>query len=230
MDHCVGGGASGELTDLPVEISASDPKRPNGIYIIRFRNLEGEKPHPRFLRGYGFQGSALPEFNFDSEGFGTSYKQAVKTGIYRIHLTAFGECLPRFENSIEIDPELKDAWGIPALRINMKHGENEAAMMEDAAITAAEMLEAVGTRNIAIKSDLAMPGMAIHELGTARMGTDPKRSVLNPFNQTHDISNLFVMDGSCFVSSACQNPTLTMMAIASRACEHLVERFRRSEI
>ena len=112
----------------------------------------------------------------------------------------------------------------------MSHGPNEKAMMQDAATTAAEMLEETGARNIVLNAQLAMPGMAIHEVGTARMGHDPKTSVLNAFNQTHDITNLFVMDGSSFVSSACQNPTLTLMAMTVRACDHLIERFKRSEV
>ncbi|MFQ5738653.1 MAG: GMC family oxidoreductase [Acidobacteriota bacterium] len=230
MDHAVGAGASGELADFSSRKTASEPNRPNGIYVVRFRNLMRGKQHPRFIRGYGFQGGSAPQFHFDAEGFGASYKKAVKAGIYGIHLGAFGESLARHDNFVEIDSELKDAWGIPALRIQMTHGPNERALMEDAAASAAEMLEAAGARNIEVNSQLAMPGMAIHEVGTARMGRDPKKSVLNPYNQTHDISNLFVMDGSCFVSSACQNPTLTMMAITVRACDHLIERFRKSEI
>ena len=228
MDHAVGAGASGELTEFDFRKSASDPDRPNGIYIIRFRNLKRQKQHPRFIRGYGFQGGSQPEFYFDAEGFGAEYKKAVKAGMYGISLGAFGESLPRLDNYVELDSQLKDAWGIPALRIHMTHGSNEEAMMKDAAVTGAEMLEAVGARNIMVNSSVAMPGMAIHEVGTARMGDDPKKSVLNPYNQTHDIENLFVADGSCFVSSACQNPTLTMMAITCRACHHLIERFRKN--
>jgi choline dehydrogenase-like flavoprotein len=230
MDHAVGAGASGELRDFEVKKSAADPNRPNGIYIIRFRNLKGGPRSARFIRGYGFQGGSAPNFSFDAEGFGESYKRAVKEGMYGIRLTGFGESLARMDNYCEIDPSLKDAWGIPALRIQMTHGPNEVAMMEDAATTAAEMLEAVGARNIIVNSKVAMPGMAIHEVGTARMGTDPKKSVLNAYNQTHDVKNLFVMDGACFVSSGCQNPTLTMMAITVRACEHLLERFKRNEL
>lgn len=230
MDHVVGAGASGELTEFDFKKSASDPNRPNGIYIIRFRNLKGQKRHPRFIRGYGFQGGSNPEFYFDAQGFGAEYKKAVKAGIYGIRLIGFGECLPRLDNYVDIDPELKDAWGIPALRIHMSHGPNEKAMMEDAAITAAEMLEAAAARNIILNSNVAMPGMAIHEVGTARMGHNRKKSVLNAYNQTHDSENLFVMDGSCFASSGCQNPTLTMMAITCRACDHLIERFRKKEV
>ena len=230
MDHAVGAGASAELPDMEFKKSASDPNRPNGIYVIRFRNLKGGPRHARFIRGYGFQGGAAPNYAFGAEGFGASYKNAVKKGVYGIHLGGFGESLARLDNYCEIDPALKDAWGIPALRISMTHGSNEAAMMEDAAVTAAEMLEAAGARNITLNAKLAMPGMAIHELGTARMGDDPKKSVLNAYNQAHDVKNLFVFDGACFVSSGCQNPTLTMMAITVRACDHLVERFKKNEV
>ena len=230
MDHAVGAGASGEMTDFDYKASASDPRRPNGIYIIRFQNLAGGSRHPRFIRGYGFQGGSAPKFNFGAEGFGRSYKEAVQSGLYGIRLGGFGESLARWDNYCEIDPVKKDAWGIPALRVHMTHGPNEHAMMEDAAAAAAEMLEATGARNIVMNSQLAMPGMAIHEVGTARMGKDPKKSVLDSYNQTHDIGNLFVMDGAGFVSSGCQNPTLTMMALAVKSCDHLIERFRRSEV
>jgi choline dehydrogenase-like flavoprotein len=131
---------------------------------------------------------------------------------------------------VEIDRTVKDAWGIPALHITMTHGDNEKAMHEDAAATAAEMLETAGAKNISVRSNLAEPGMAIHELGTARMGNDPKKSVCTAYNQLHDIQNIFVMDGASFVSSGCQNPTLTMMALTVRACDHLIERYKRNEV
>ena len=230
MDHAVGAGAAGEMPDFITSHSASEPHRANGIYVIRFRNLANGPRHPRFIRGYGYQGGAGMGFHFGAEGFGASFKNAVRRGVYTAELGAFGESLARWDNHCDIDPNLKDAWGIPALRITMTHGPNEAAMMEDAAVAAAEMLEAAGAKNIKINTGLQMPGMAIHELGTARMGADPKKSVLDPWNQTHDVKNLFVMDGACFVSSGCQNPTLTMMAITVRACDRLVERFKRSEV
>jgi choline dehydrogenase-like flavoprotein len=227
MDHAVGAGAAGEMPDLITSHSASQPQRNNGLYVIRFRNLQAGPRHARFIRGYGYQGGAGMNFAFNAEGFGASYKNAVRRGAYGISLDAFGESLGRWENCCEIDANLKDAWGIPALRISMTHGANEIAMMEDAAASAAEMLEAGGAKNIRMNTEVQMPGMAIHEVGTARMGNDPKKSVLNAWNQTHDVKNLFVTDGSCFVSSACQNPTLTMMAITVRACEGLVERLKR---
>jgi choline dehydrogenase-like flavoprotein len=230
MDHAVGAGAGGEMPEFVTKIGASMAHRANGIYVIRFRNVKKGERHPRFIRGYGYQGGAGMNFRFAAEGFGASYKQAVLRGTYGVELGAFGESLARWDNYCEIDANLKDAWGIPALHINMTHGRNESAMMEDAAVAAAEMLEVSGAKNIRINTELQEPGMAIHELGTARMGDDPKKSVLNAWNQAHDVKNLFVMDGACFVSSACQNPTLTMMAITVRACDHLVEQFRKSEV
>jgi len=115
----------------------------------------------------------MPEFNMDAQGIGADYKKAVKVGTYGVSLGAFGESLARFDNFCEIDTNLKDAWGIPALRISMAHGKNEADLMRDAGVTAAEMLEAAGAKNISLTTGTEMPGMAIHEVGTARMGNDP---------------------------------------------------------
>ncbi len=230
MDHCVGGGASGQFEGVNGKPSMNEPHRPNGIYVIRFRNVMGGPKHPRFIRGYGYQGGSGAGFHYNAPGFGPEYKAAVKAGIDTVDMGAFGESLARWENFVEIDPNLRDAWGIPALRISMTHDGNAKAMMEDAAACAAEMLEAAGAKNIRLQAKVEMPGMAIHELGVARMGTDAKKSVLDPWMQTHDVKNLFVMDGAGFVSSACQNPTLTMMALTVRSADHLAERFRRNEV
>ena len=231
MDHSTGAGAAGELpefTNAPDPYSG--PHRANGIYVIRYRNTSKATRQPNFIRGYGFQGGAGAVFNFQADGFGAPYKQAVKMGKYEISLGAFGESLARDDNFISIDPNLKDTWGIPALHISMTHGENERLLQEDAAATAAEMLDAAGAKNIEIRSAVGEPGMAIHELGTARMGNDPKTSVTDQYCQLHDVKNIFAMDGACFVSSGCQNPTLTMMAITVRACDHLIDRFKKHEI
>lgn len=231
MDHSTGAGAAGELPGFNGKPGPySGPHRANGTYLIRFRNLAKGPQQKNFIRGYGYQGGAEASFNFSAQGYGAAYKQAVRDGVYGISLGAFGESLAYNDNFVSIDPNLKDAWGIPALHISMTHRENEKAMHEDAAAAAAEMLEASGAKNISIRSTVAEPGMAIHELGTARMGNDPKRSVTNAYNQLHDVRNVFVMDGACFTSSGCQNPTLTMMAITVRACDHLLERFKRNEV
>ncbi|MBO0912558.1 MAG: GMC family oxidoreductase, partial [Acidobacteria bacterium] len=128
MDHAVGGGASGTFEDLKGLASANPPNRPNGIYLVRFRNTPAEGKNPRFIRGYGFQGGSMPEFNMNAPGIGAEYKRAVKLGIYGVSLGAFGESLANFDNFCQIDPALKDAWGIPALRISMAHGRNESAL------------------------------------------------------------------------------------------------------
>src|SRR5215468_114364 len=148
MDHVVGGGASGVFEDLKIPPSANPPRRPNGIYVVRFQNTPASGKHPHFIRGYGFQGDSGPDFNTGASGIGANYKKAVKEGVYYASLGAFGESLANFDNFCEIDPNLKDAWGIPALRISMAHGKNEAALMRDAGETAAEMLEAAGAKDI----------------------------------------------------------------------------------
>ncbi len=231
MDHSTGASAEGDLphfTNSPDRYS--EPHRANGVYLIRYRNTSKADRKHNFIRGYGFQGGAGAEFDLDAGGFGPSYKQAVNAGKYKISLGAFGESLARNDNFVSIDPNLKDVWGIPAARITMTHGDNERLLHEDAAATAAEMLEAAGAKNINLRSDVAEPGMAIHELGTARMGDDPKTSVTDQYCQLHDVNNVFAMDGACFTSSGCQNPTLTMMAITVRACDRLIDRFKKHEI
>ncbi|NBO66324.1 MAG: GMC family oxidoreductase, partial [Acidobacteria bacterium] len=145
-------------------------------------------------------------------------------------LGAWCEMLPRKENRVTIDPERVDAWGIPVLRIECAHGDNERAMARDALIAIQEMVDAAGFRTTGTSARPAPPGFCIHEVGTARMGSDPKKSVLNSWNQVWDSKNVLVTDGACFVSQGCQNPTLTMMAITARACDHLAEELRRGEV
>ena len=227
MDHVMGGGASGTL---PVLKGVADTRgnRPNGVYIARFRNLETKEKD--FIRGYGFQGSSEESrwgHAYATPGFGAGFKKSVKENRpWTVHLGGFGESLGHFENFAELDKNVVDAWGIPVLHISMAFGDNERKMVEDMRNTAAEMLESVGAENINSWANVSPPGLAIHEVGTARMGTDPKSSVLNRWQQAHDIPNLFVMDGSCYPSSACQNPTITLMALASRACDYLVEQIK----
>lgn len=232
MDHLwVAGGARGDFPDLPSDPSMGAPRRPTGTYLIRFRNtIEGERSKD-FMRGYGFQGGGSTSFNFNVPGFGDAYKQAVKTGVTSVGLSGFGECLPYFENFVELDKSVVDTFGIPVLRINMSWGENEKKMIPDMAVSAAEMLEASGAKNVQPFSALdRVPGYGIHEVGVARMGADPKTSVLNQFQQTHDVKNLFVMDGSGFTSSACQNPTLTIMALTVRSCDFLMDELKKGSL
>lgn len=230
MDHCYTSGATGVMPMLEAKPWAGPPRRPNGIYIPRFRNVK-EKTTNGFIRGYGYQGGSSPSFlGGAAPGFGADYKKAYKTGRYGINLNGFQECLARWENYVELDRERVDAWGIPVLRINCSYGDNELTMAKTVASDAAEMLEAAGAIDVRPRVTPSVPGFAIHEVGTARMGNDPKTSVLNKFAQAHDVKNLFVTDGSGFVSSGCSNPTLTMMAITVRACDYLVDEMKRGNL
>jgi choline dehydrogenase-like flavoprotein len=231
MDHIMGGGASGEI-DAPADRMPVG-RRPNGIYVPRFRNLPG-RPKSPFLRGYAYQGGGYREGwgrGTDLPGFGADWKRALRDpGPWHFGFYGFGECLPRHENHVEIDKDTKDAWGIPSLRIHCAYGENEWALMQDASIAAAEMLAAAGAWDISPYVEHNPPGKAIHEMGTARMGRDPKTSVLNAHNQAHDIPNLFVTDGACMTSSANQNPSITYMALTARACAYAVDLMKKREL
>ncbi|MDZ4800262.1 MAG: GMC family oxidoreductase [Bryobacteraceae bacterium] len=230
MDHIYGGGAAGEMPMLRANPWFGPPRRPNGIYVPRFRNVK-ETTTNGFIRGYGFQGGSSPNFAMGAEGFGADFKKAVReNGKWTVNLGVWGECLARPENFVEVNKDQVDAWGIPTLKIHMKWSDNELKLFEDARIQAAEMLEAAGATNVIKTGRPSVPGFCIHEIGTARMGSDPKKSVLNAYNQTHDVKNIFVTDGAAYVSSACQNPTLTMMAITVRACDHIKDRFKKGEL
>jgi choline dehydrogenase-like flavoprotein len=233
MDHTwVAGGASGEFPDAPApKPSLGAPRRPNGLYTIRMKNTINGPREKNYLRGFGFQGGGSTSFRMNAPGYGNAYKKAVLDPLTSINLVGFGEVLPRFENRVEIDPKVVDKFGIPVPRITMTWGENEKAMIPDMAIAATQMMEAAGARNIQPFAVLdRIPGYGVHEMGTARMGRDPKSSFLNQFLQAHDIGNLYVMDASSFVSSACQNPTLTIMALAVRGCDHLMEEMKRGNV
>ncbi|MCZ6901103.1 MAG: GMC family oxidoreductase [Bacteroidetes bacterium] len=206
--------------------------RPNGIYVPRFRNVKTK--HPDFLRGYGMQGSGSREGwsrGNDIDDLGADFKKAItEPGPWTMSFGGFGECLPYYDNTVELNPDLKDKWGLPTLRISCEFKENELAMRKDMAITSAELLEAAGGKDIETTNEKAIPGFAIHEMGTARMGNDPKTSVLNKWNQCHDVPNLFVTDGSCMTSSACQNPSITYMALTARACDYAVKELNRRNL
>lgn len=147
-----------------------------------------------------------------------------------ISLTGYVEMLPRLENFLEIDSSVKDTYGIPVLKLHMANAENEAAMLKDVEESALEMLEAAGGKNVRAREWPVVPYWAAHEAGTARMGADPKKSVLNGFQQTHDIGNLFVMDASSFTSNPSQNPTLTIMALCVRSCDYLISELKRGAV
>jgi len=230
MDHVMGGGARGRIPGNEDRISLGN--RPNGIYVPRFRNVQ--QKHPLFGRGYGFQGGALRENwrrGFEMRGFGADFKRLLShRGPWVFSFYGFGECLPDHDNYIELEKEKVDAWGIPVLRVNCRWRDNERAILKDMSITAAEMLSAAGAEDIEPFVEDNAPGLAIHEMGTARMGRDPKTSVLNTNNQAHDVKNLFLTDGACMTSSSCVNPSLTYMALTARACDYAVNQMKRGEL
>jgi choline dehydrogenase-like flavoprotein len=230
MDHAGGGGARGSMPMLKSDYLAGDG-RANGIYVPRFRNLDAKSKQADFIRGYGFQGGSGQSLWGHAKGvpgFGKDFKREVRADHpWGISLGGFGECLARYENHVRINKDVVDAWGIPALHVEMEWSDNEHEMVRDMAEAAEESLRAAGAEEIVARRVTdAPPGFSIHEVGTARMGSDPKKSVLNKFNQSWDVKNLFITDGACYVSNGCQNPTLTMMALTVRACDYLVEEYR----
>ena len=220
MDHCSRPGAVGVF--LGFQEQSTFGYRPNGTYIPRFRNVDSE--HPDFLRGYGYQGhsSRMSWMQRTTEpGFGKPLKESLaRPGPWTMILSGFGECLPRYENSVSLDPHERDRWGNPQLRIRFSFGENERKMARDMTEQAVAMLETAGAAHVTPLTEMQD---AIHEMGTARMGRDPRTSVLNAHNQCHEVPNLFVTDGACMASSACQNPSLTYMALTARASAYAVE-------
>jgi choline dehydrogenase-like flavoprotein len=232
MDHTwVAGGADGEFPDMPGTPSLNAARRPGGPYVIRFRNTINGPRHKEFVRGYGFQGGSELAFGLGAPGFGQAYKDAVRNGKWTMGLVGFGECLPYQHNRVTINKQVNDVFGIPVLHIDVGWGENEIKMIRDMAVSAGEMLDASGAKNVSTWfHEDRVPGYGIHEMGGARMGSDKKQSVLNQFQQSHDIKNLFVMDASGFPSGACQNPTLTIMAMAVRSTDYLMEQFKKRNL
>jgi len=232
MDHHMGSGASAEMPGHEDKMPFGN--RPNGIYIPRFRNVNAKTKQNNFVRGYGYQGGGSREGwsrGVNKVGIGVDFKNSLKMpGPWRMGMGGFGECLPNHSNYVEIDKEKLDAWGIPTLKINCAWSENELAMSKDIAVQAAEMLAAAGAKDISVHHEITPPGLAIHEMGTARMGRDPKTSVLNEHNQAHDAKNLFMTDGACMVSSSCVNPSLTYMALTARACDFAVSELKKNNL
>ena len=232
MDHHMGSGAGGVMPGHEDKMPFGN--RPNGIYVPRFRNTNEKTKQKEFARGYGYQGGGSREGwgrgSFMS-GFGVEFKNMLKMpGPWRMTLAGFGECLPYHSNYVEVNKDKVDAWGIPTLAINCKWEENERKMSRDIAVQAAEILAASGAKEIGVFSDMTSPGLGIHEMGTARMGRDPKTSVLNAHNQVHDVPNVFMTDGACMTSAACVNPSLTYMALTARACDYAVSQMKKNEL
>ena len=231
MDHIKWGGASGEFDGWTDRREIGE--RPNGIYVPRFRNVTSR--HPDFIRGYGFQGAADRsgwEAALRAPGIGREYKaQLSQLGPWTMSFWGYGEMLPREANRATLHPSLVDAWGIPSLHIDCRWSDNDLAIHRDMNITAAELLEAAGATHIEPNTNgPSTPGGSNHEMGTARMGRDARTSVLNGWNQTWDVPNLFVTDGAAMTSSGCQNPSLTYMALTARACHYAVDKLKRGEL
>jgi choline dehydrogenase-like flavoprotein len=203
-----------------------------GLYIPRFRNIT--EKHTDYLRGFGLQGGASRD-GWSSLVGSTALGEALKKqtqhpGEWNVAFGGFGECLPYPENRITLNTQLKDKWGRSSLNVDAEFKENEKAMQQDMANSMGEMLEAVGYNNVSTYVNTSYPGNANHEMGTARMGRDPKTSVLNSFNQMHEVRNVFITDGSCMASSSCVNPSLTYMALTARACDYAIKELNKLNI
>ena len=230
MDHIGGVSVSGTVQGF--EDKYTKGRRASGCYVPRFRNLD--EPDDRFLRGFGYQGGAYREDwrrGTHSAGIGPAFKaQLRKPGPWRFAMSGFGEMLPDARNRVWLDPTRKDRWGIPLLHIECTLRDNELAMLDAMASDGKETLAAAGLVDVEAQNDPMPPGLLIHEMGTARMGHDPATSVLNKYNQAHDVPNLFITDGACMTSSACQNPSLTYMALTARAAEAAVDMLKEGRI
>jgi len=230
MDHHYNLGASGTVDGY--EDKYYYGRRANGIYIPRFANLFGDKRD--YLRGFGYQGAASRTgWNRDIAEYsiGEKFKEALtEPGPWRIGIGGFGELLPYHENKISLDKNRKDKWGLPVLAMDAELKDNEKKMRKDIITEAKAMLESAGVKDIETHDGGHEVGDGIHEMGTARMGKDPKTSVLNKWNQVWDAQNVFVTDGACMTSAACQNPSLTYMALTARAANHAVEELKKGNI
>ena len=232
-EHLMGIRGSGYM---PVRIGTEptlDDARPVSPYVPRFRNVTDK--HPDFIRGYHFQGGGgcaeYPGMAHEIPGFGKAFKSSVRKHYPAIFaLGGFGEVLPRKENRVLLDPEIKDAWGLPVLRFDYRFGDNEMKMAKDMADSVEEMLKAAGAEDIKIVRDPLPPGWSIHEIGTARMGADPKASVTDPSCRLHDVPNVYIADAAPFVSGGTQNTTWSILAMCWRTMDMLKERMKAGDV
>ncbi len=231
MDHHLKLGASGDVEGF--EDKYYSGFRPNGIYVPRFRNLPGDEKR-NYLRGFGYQGSASREGwsrQVAELSIGADLKEALgQPGKWNMGLGGFGEMLPYHDNKISLSKDKKDKWNMPVLEFDVEFKENEKNMRKDIVADAVEMLEAAGVKNVKGHDEGCQPGWGIHEMGTARMGRDPKTSVLNSNNQIWDCKNVFVTDGSFMTSASCVNPSLTYMAMTARAADFAVKELKKGNI
>ena len=209
-------------------------RRPNGIYIPRFRNLGGVTNRKDFIRGYGYQGGASRgnwTEMISEMGYGEKLKEAImKPGGWRLGINGFGETLPYHDNKMHLDYNNQDEWGLPTVTFNAEIRDNEKTMRKDMSEQAAAMLDAAGFKNVTEYDKGYSMGLGIHEMGTARMGRDPKTSVLNKYNNLHAVANVYVTDGSGMTSAGNQNPSLTYMALTARAVDHAVKELKKMNI
>lgn len=232
MDHTIGSGALGIVPGF--EDKYVYGIRPNGTYIPRFRNL-GDGDNTDFTRGYAYQGGSIRvDWRHMASlvpGFGADFKHAIHPpGPWTVYLIGFGECLPYRDNRVELDKAKVDRFGIPQVRFHFSFGDNEEKMRRDIAAQAGEMLSNSGAVHVRSYVAPSVGGDAVHEMGTARMGGDPAESVLNRWNQAHDVANLFITDGSCMTSTSCVNPSLTYMALTARAVDYAVKQLKSGAI
>ncbi|MCK0148185.1 GMC family oxidoreductase [Arenibacter sp. F26102] len=230
MDHTYRVGAMGKVEGFDDKYYKG--RRPNGIYIPRYWNIDDKTKNDKFLRGFGFQGGGYRGGNAaNSENFGTDFKESIlKPGPWEFFITGFAECLPYHDNQVSLNTDVLDKWGQPTLAIDSEFKENERAANKQIKEDAVEMLQKSGLKDIIGFDNEHPPGYAVHEMGTARMGLDPKTSVLNGFNQVHAAKNVFVTDGACMTSSSCVNPSLTYMAITARAANHAVSELKKMNL
>ncbi|UZK70951.1 GMC family oxidoreductase [Sphingomonas sp. S1-29] len=222
MDHIFRVNVSGEIPGMTDYVEYG--RRPGGVYVPRFRNLEQEDLP--FKRGYGYQGGAGRQAS-PPEGFGADMKHGMREyGPWRFNMGAFGECLPYDDNRVMLNFGKTDRFGTPLLRFDVTFRDNEIKMMDDAQEQGMIMLRQAGLKNVNSYRGKHVPGEAIHEMGGARMGRDPGTSVLNEWNQAHDAPNLFVTDGAMMASVSCVNPSLTFMAMTARAADHAVKQMK----
>jgi len=230
MDHHYNLGASGTMEGYDDKYTYG--RRPNGIYVVRFANLFGDKRN--YLRGFGYQGGASREGwsrNVAELNVGANFKEALtEPGQWSMGIGGFGELLPYHDNKISLDLTKKDKWGLPVLNMDAEIKDNEHKMRKDIIAEASAMLESAGVKNVHNWDNGHNVGDGIHEMGSARMGHDPKTSVLNRNNQVWDAPNVFVTDGSAMVSSACQNPSLTYMAMTARAVSYATDELKKGKI
>jgi len=227
MDHTYRVGAMGRVEGFDDKYYKG--RRPNGIYIPRYVNINENSKSDKFVRGFGFQGEGFRGGNpANIESFGADYKDSIlKPGPWEFFITGFAECLPYHDNQVTLNSGVLDKWGQPTLSIDAEFKANEKALNKQIQEDAVEMLQKVGLRDILGFDKEHPPGYGVHEMGTARMGRDPKTSVLNDFNQVHAAKNVFVTDGACMTSSSCVNPSLTYMALTARAANHAVSELKK---